>query len=361
MQLFLTFPDSGYPDVLFIATANSIVKEAIESAAEEWGVVAAFLELSLHDNYLPPSSLLVSHGVESDLQLSASLLRWIGKDLLTDASTREEVRKLIKNGRFGSDARIPLNTPTFVGDNGCLVLKKEWIPKGITDLCFENPHPSVTSTSSGFLVGSKVESLNLMGLQHVTSVDYFLKYCEIVSLDLSPVRNITSIGGSFLMGTTRIEELDLSPLSNLTSIGSLFLAHNVSIVTVNLSGLDNLTSIGDDFMCNSGVRKLDFSSLRNVTSIGDGFLFNLSVQSLDLSCMCSISSIGDSFLRSARVSRLTLPPAANLVAVGDFFLAFCSLFSLTLGEGLDDGIMSFAEKKEFYLNCVREPQQRKRC
>ena len=37
MQLSVTFQDTGFPDVVFTASGESLVKDALQVAADEWG------------------------------------------------------------------------------------------------------------------------------------------------------------------------------------------------------------------------------------------------------------------------------------------------------------------------------------
>ena len=52
MQLSVTFQDTGFPDVVFTASGESLVKDALQVAADEWGTDGDFLELSLAGSLL---------------------------------------------------------------------------------------------------------------------------------------------------------------------------------------------------------------------------------------------------------------------------------------------------------------------
>ena len=54
--------------------------------------------------------------------------------------------------------------------------------------------------------------------------DYFLSWCSTLrSIDLTQLRDITSIGYGFLFECSSLTALDLAPLSKVTSINSGFL------------------------------------------------------------------------------------------------------------------------------------------
>lgn len=109
----------------------------------------------------------------------------------------------------------------------------------------------------------------------VTIPDWFVANCTSVSrLDLSPFRNVTTIGSDFLCDSWRIAELDLTPLENIRSIGPAFLCGCAGLKTINLTPLHRITKIEDSFLeyC-EGLKELDFTSLINVSEIDSEFLW----------------------------------------------------------------------------------------
>ena len=159
-------------------------------------------------------------------------------------------------------------------------------------------------------------SVHLVGFDTVSHIgDFFGCMCiSITSLDLSPLRNVTTIGDSFLCGCRRLRScccdhphhlegeeteegavgnvyvthqprnhhtpslsnpcdcrFDLTPLRNVTSIGHHFLSGCTSLVCINLDPLDRGTSIGNHFL--GGCRAiqctlLHLNALASVASIG---------------------------------------------------------------------------------------------
>src|SRR5690606_35231691 len=75
--------------------------------------------------------------------------------------------------------------------------------------------------------------------------------------DLSPLSNLTSIGGYIgIYNNSNLDNLD--GLSNLTSVGGyLDISYNSSLT--NLDGLSNLTSVGADLVINSNYSLTDIS------------------------------------------------------------------------------------------------------
>eukprot|EP01060_Flectonema_neradi_P030818 TRINITY_DN454_c0_g1_i8.p1 TRINITY_DN454_c0_g1~~TRINITY_DN454_c0_g1_i8.p1 ORF type:complete len:116 (-),score=18.98 TRINITY_DN454_c0_g1_i8:48-395(-) len=78
MQVFVSFPDAGFPDVVFdvclnniteihddfLAAPKSLVSDAIQTAADEWGTDADFLELFFAESPDPPeqsAGLFITH------------------------------------------------------------------------------------------------------------------------------------------------------------------------------------------------------------------------------------------------------------------------------------------------------------
>eukprot|EP01060_Flectonema_neradi_P033885 TRINITY_DN579_c0_g1_i26.p1 TRINITY_DN579_c0_g1~~TRINITY_DN579_c0_g1_i26.p1 ORF type:complete len:259 (+),score=39.02 TRINITY_DN579_c0_g1_i26:641-1417(+) len=228
MQLTMTFPDSGFPAFTFNATENSLVKDAAEAAAEEWGTDAGFLELSFAGEVLLSKNRLVGQcGVVPDSTLEVTLVRCIGRKLLMHALEKGRKTLLWLIQRTG-DQTLRLDTPTFVDENGLLSFDAKWIPseeEGGSSICFAEPVPSVTAVAPNFLRNSKIlASVDLMGLQHVTRLgDSFLTGCDsLTAIDFSTLRSIRNIGHRFLRGCSSLKTISgMSSLSNVTSIGEV--------------------------------------------------------------------------------------------------------------------------------------------
>jgi hypothetical protein len=180
-----------------------------------------------------------------------------------------------------------------------------------------------------FLVGCRgLISLDLSLLSNVTTIGrYFLAYCRgLTSLDLRGLENITTIGDLFLVGCTGLTSLDLRPLSNVTTIGHYFLAYCTGLTSLDLSPLSNVTTIGHYFLVGcTGLTSLDLSPLSNVTTIGHYFLVGCTgLTSLDLRPLSNVTTIGNAFLRYCHgLTSLDLSPLSNVTTIGHDFLAYC--------------------------------------
>ena len=297
MQLSVTFPDTGFPDVVFTASGESLVKDALQVAADEWGTDADFLELSLAGSRLRAGSRLVSYGVEDGSLLDASVVRLFGLEWFTDVAKRA---KAFLRGERDQDGFLCLDTPRFAVD-GCLQFNNsEWFSDDVTNISFSNSEPSVTTVSDGFLSSSrKVIKISLPGLQYVTSVgNQFLCYCDsLSSVDLSSLSNLSAVGNYFLRYCSSLTSLDLSSLSNVSAVGDGFLYSCSSLTSLDLSSLSNVSAVGNYFLSDcSSLTSLDLSGLSNVSAVGDHFLcYCTSLTSLDLTLM-NVESVGGNFL-----------------------------------------------------------------
>ncbi len=133
--------------------------------------------------------------------------------------------------------------------------------------------------------------------------------------DLSPLQNLTSIGG-FLYIFNNTNLTSLSGLENLTSIGGyLQLGDNTNLTS--LSGLENLTSIGGDLSIGSNSVLTSLSGLENLTSIG-GYLyigFN--------SALTSLSGLEN--INPASITALYIESNPNLILCN--LINFCNYLS----------------------------------
>eukprot|EP01060_Flectonema_neradi_P028015 TRINITY_DN3768_c1_g1_i1.p1 TRINITY_DN3768_c1_g1~~TRINITY_DN3768_c1_g1_i1.p1 ORF type:complete len:296 (+),score=41.81 TRINITY_DN3768_c1_g1_i1:165-1052(+) len=230
MQVFVSFPDAGFPDVVFEAASKSLVADAARAAANEWGVDAEFLELSFSESVLPQNSQLVSHLIDGDSQLTASLIQVFGFNWFTDDDKR---KKLMQHLSKMGEKFLSLDTPTFTTD-GCFRFDLAWIPD--IEISFINPLPSITSVELAKPDfwnnrGSLVTNVGLTGLSNITSIgDDFMTLCSsITTLDFSCLTNLTKIGNFFLAACSSLTSLDLTSFCNVIIVGEYFLARCPSL------------------------------------------------------------------------------------------------------------------------------------
>ena len=353
MQLSITFEDSGFSDVLFTASRDSLVKDVVEVAAGEWGADSDIIELTFDGSLLPAESRLLSHSVENGSLLVASRLQDFHMSWLFDVKKREKLQLLCQN------KLLRLDTPSFVSGRS-LEFEADWLPTNVRDISFRNSCSSLTVVSDGFLRRSQIESLYLTGLSSTTSIgDNFLEGCSsLTTVDLLSLPDITRIGDNFLEGCDSLTGVDLV-FNNLTSISNSFLYSCSSISFLDLSHFNSVTSVGSYFLCESRVTEIDLSGLRNLTSIGDGFLcWCDSITEIDLSVLRSLTSIKNDFLRRCgSLEVVDFSKLDKLTSIGDGFLRRCeSLQSLDL-TGLrnvtsigDDFISEY--KSPISLSCL---------
>eukprot|EP01060_Flectonema_neradi_P003219 TRINITY_DN12065_c0_g1_i1.p1 TRINITY_DN12065_c0_g1~~TRINITY_DN12065_c0_g1_i1.p1 ORF type:complete len:346 (+),score=43.32 TRINITY_DN12065_c0_g1_i1:41-1078(+) len=275
MQLTLTFPDADFPDVVFEATVESLVKDVVQAAADEWGIDAKFLEISFAGSAIPLDSRLMSHEVEAGSELTVSMVPVYGLDWFTDSNKREKLMQRLSN--IG-EQELSLDAPTFTKD-GCFQFTMAWIQTRLS-ISFVNVHPSITSVEfsmPGFFENNfPVTKVDLSGFSNITLIgNNFLSRCSVISvLDVSCLSNVTSIGNHFLSGCSSLSSLDLTAFINVTSIGNSFLSGCSSLSSLDLKSFGNLTSIGKGFLFGcSGLSTLNLECLSRVTLIGRGIGF----------------------------------------------------------------------------------------
>eukprot|EP01060_Flectonema_neradi_P003694 TRINITY_DN12397_c0_g1_i2.p1 TRINITY_DN12397_c0_g1~~TRINITY_DN12397_c0_g1_i2.p1 ORF type:complete len:374 (+),score=31.96 TRINITY_DN12397_c0_g1_i2:493-1614(+) len=328
MQLLVSFPDLGLPDVVFIATEKPLVSDLSEAVSAEWNIDDLIVNYSFGGKTLSRSSLVLSHGVESDSVITASLSLVLDKDTIIrmhDNPTNTRILSLIET--YG-DQTLMLDTPTFATD-GCLEIFTKWMSNiRISTYRLCNPDTSVVSVGPNFLSASTVTSIDLSGARHVTFVDRsFLQLCkQLASIDLSSLSNVTRIDRCFLSYCICLTTLDLSALSNVTAIGDSFLYCCSSITSLDLSGLSNVTTVGSSFLyeCRE-IPSVEFGNTTNITSVGSYFLSRcISLTNLDLSGLSSVTLVGNYFLAYCyNIRSLDLKGLSSVTELGSHFVDGC--------------------------------------
>ena len=175
---------------------------------------------------------------------------------------------------------------------------------------------------------TSLEVLDISGLTSVTSIGMqFLRGCKALKeLDLTPLSKVTVIQGSFLYECTSLTQLDLSPFSGVTSFGGYFLKGCTSLKELDLPPLSSVTAIEEAFLngCTS-LKQLDLSPFVRVTAIDNYFLqYCPALEELNLAGLLSVTVIKDSFLYQCySLTELDLSPLSNVLEVGKDFLGGC--------------------------------------
>ena len=346
MQVLITSTD-GFPDVIFTCTADSCVKEAAQAAADEWETNSELLNILYDGDVLLFNNRLLSHGLDFESQLVASQIRVFSKELLVKRETRAAV---MSHCSHSIDKTLCVDTPTFVED-GFVEFDSLWLSEDVLKLSFYSCCKDATSISESFLHKSSVEQLDFRGLKNISSIGIsFLYECkQLTSIDLSAFNNTTSVGMGFCNNCENLTELDLSSFRNVTSVGDYFLYGCSSLSEIVLSSFSNILCINKCFLygCKS-LTKADFSGLTRVKSIGDSFLCECSqLTSLNLDGFHSVETIGDYFLfKCVSLTELNLSCLKSVVTIGNFFLCF-------------NKVDSCSEKKKKFLSRVLKRKQRR--
>src|SRR5690606_29817153 len=127
---------------------------------------------------------------------------------------------------------------------------------------FATNYPNCTEISGDlYISGSTITDLS--PLSNLTSVGGYLRISTNSSLtDLDGLSNLTSVGGYLQIGSNS-NLTNLDGLSNLTSVGGYLQIYNNSNLT-NLNGLSNLTSVGADLVISYNYSLTDISGLQNI-------------------------------------------------------------------------------------------------
>ena len=188
----------------------------------------------------------------------------------------------------------------------------------------------IASIGDGFLQDcTSLEVLDISGLTSVTSVGTgFLRGCKALKeLDLTPLSRVTVIEQTFLYECTSLTQLDLSPFSGVTSVGPHFLYHCESLKEVDLTPLSNITAIEKAFLCGcTSLKQLDLSSFVRVSEIDSFFLQNCTaLEELNLSGLLNVRVIKDQFLHKCHsLKQLDLSPFVRVTEIDNFFLQDCT-------------------------------------
>ena len=295
----------------FTAVAESVVRDVICAASEEWDVDPDEVELSFAGDKLDENSLVVVNyiGVTLEFVATKKQFRIFNKSWFTDEL---KTSKMVTKHLDSNNCFLYLDTPTFIEDN-YLKFSSELLPSSISAISFLNSNSDVTAIGCNFLLFcSSLTKIDLSSLSNVASIGHcFLEGCQnLTSLDLTGFSSVTAIGSSFLVNCSSVKEINLSALRNVTVVGYNFLAGCNSVEVLDLSSLSNLNIISGGFlMACSSLTELDLSGFGNVTTIGSMFVMRCSsITTLDLSNMKNVEAVGGAFLKECpSISLLRLP------------------------------------------------------
>lgn len=134
--------------------------------------------------------------------------------------------------------------------------------------------------------------------------------------DLSPLSNITYVGGLHIDGSYILTSL--SGLNNITTIGAggILLMYNQQLTSI--SALSNVTSVGGDLVIGNNDILTSLSGLENITSVGGylGIGYNNSLTSLV--GLDNITSIGARLQITVNPQLTSISALSNLTSVGTY-------------------------------------------
>ena len=174
-------------------------------------------------------------------------------------------------------------------------------------------------------------SIELCGFEGFTKVlnNFLVNANAISTLDITPLRFVTTIGDDFLFDCNSLTTIDLAPLGEVSSIGSSFMGQCSSLIMLDTTPLlKSLTNIGSGFLgdCCS-LRDIDVTGLGNLSEIPPDFLSCCSaLKSIDLAPLGgSLSVIGDRFMmKCSSILAVDLAPLTQLKLIGNMFMSMCS-------------------------------------
>jgi PKD repeat protein len=147
-------------------------------------------------------------------------------------------------------------------------------------------NPTATTCEGDYLVTSQADLDNLATCTVITG-NLVLEDTPIT--DLTPLVNLTSIGGSLLIRDNQ-NLLNLAGLENLTNVGGGLDIDNNPLLT-SLEPLSNLQTIGG-FLDIDDTALTDLTGLGSLTSIGGTLFFNTNSQLSSLTGLERLTSIG---------------------------------------------------------------------
>ena len=242
---------------------------------------------------------------------------------------------------FMSGSKAALIEPVYEGAEALAAT-----PIGFLSQCLNLEHAGLTLFKNvrvihpSFMLGcgSLTElKVDLSPFSNVHTVRSAVLYgLSIATIDLVPLRNVTSIGDSFLGNNLKLTSIDLSPFVNVRTIGSHFMSRCVSLTSIDLTPLaSSLKIIKHQFLSHcSGLTHVDLKPLKAVDSIGHGMLqWCTGLRTISLPTFDHPDdTIGPLFLNGcSELQEIDLSPLHNMTVLPAYFLACCtSLTSIDL-------------------------------
>ena len=177
-----------------------------------------------------------------------------------------------------------------------------------------------------FLNKNIKEMPDMSPLKNIETIgDNFANSCQsLTKIDLSGLIKLKTIGKNFAQGFVSLTEIKLS--KNIETIGRHFANDCKNLKTIDLSGLTNLKTIGYNFAnsCES-LTTIDLSGLTKLETIGDRFANSCeSLTTINLSGLTILKTIGYNFAFSCqRLTTINLNGLTNLETIDEMFAYNC--------------------------------------
>ena len=219
MKFRIRFPGTNFSEVEFIARVESVVEEAIQTAAAEWDVEPEMINLTYLSKVMPSQSRLVmlgGNGKILPLIAAKKPTNIVTKKQLRDPQKREKIAQMFEQN--------PLLTCVIDGSTMCI------------DSCLK---------TGEYLLPYTVKKVSFINCEEVIEIgNDFLRGCDgMLTLDISQLCGVTTIGGGFLCRCNSLTTLNLKPLGNVVSIGWGFLWGCSSIARLNLMLLNKVRQV----------------------------------------------------------------------------------------------------------------------
>jgi hypothetical protein len=184
----------------------------------------------------------------------------------------------------------------------------------------------LTSIGNGFAANCiNLTTFNFNGLPELETIgNKFMNSCYgLATIDLSPLKKLTSIGNGFAVNCIRLTTINFDGLSELKTIGNEFLNNTngvgSKIDTIDLSPLKKLTSIGKNFLSyNSKLTTFKLHGLSELKTIGGYFLSKCKVlETIELSKLPNLEVVGPTFAWGCEsLKTVKLIDLPNLKSIG---------------------------------------------
>ena len=209
------------------------------------------------------------------------------------------------------------------------MLYHSFLNKNIKEMPDMSPLKNIETIGHEFANDCKsVTNIDLSGITNLKTIGHeFANKCErLTNINLSGLTKLETIRHKFANKCERLTNIDLSGLTKLETIGHEFANDCKSLTNIDLSGLTKLETIGQEFAndCKS-LTNIDLSGLINLKSIGHGFANHCnSLTNIVLSGLTKLEKIGNGFAHDCNsLTNIVLSGLINLKSIGANFASSC--------------------------------------